>query len=153
MELSDRFDVITCLWSVLGHIRTEKRQTTLKGLGKLLSPSGRFFLDVNHRYNLLSYGIVPTTARYFHDRLFWTERSGDVTARWKLGDEIVSTNGHVFTHREIMRLAHAAGLELESRTVIDYEDGRIRKFSFLGNLLYVFRRSSRMDSSSAPQTS
>jgi hypothetical protein len=37
--------------------------------------------------------------------------------------------------------------------IVDYEDGSIRRFSFLGNLLYVFRPSSRIDSSSALQTS
>jgi hypothetical protein len=52
-----------------------------------------------------------------------------------------------------MRLANEAGLELEERLVIDYEDGRIRRFAFEGNLLYVFRRRSRIDSASAPQTS
>ena len=150
---SEQFDVVTCLWNVLGHLPSEKRQRALTEIAKLLSPSGRFFLDVNHRYNLRSYGIIPTALRYLHDQLFWTTRNGDVTARWKTAADTVSTYGHVFIHREVMRLAHSAGLELESRMVIDYEDGRVRRFSCLGNLLYVFRRSSRIDSSSAPQTS
>ena len=137
----------------MGHIAAEKRPRALSAIAKLLSPSGKFFLDVNHRYNLRSYGIVPTAFRYLRDQLFWTPRSGDVTARWKAGSVTVSTYGHVFIHQEVMRLAHSAGFELESRLVIDYEDGRVRRFSALGNLLYVFRRSSRIDSSSAPHTS
>jgi 2-polyprenyl-3-methyl-5-hydroxy-6-metoxy-1,4-benzoquinol methylase len=149
---AERFDVITCLWNVLGHIPTaEKRRRALFAIARLLAPQGRFFLDVNHRYNLRSYGILPTGARWIHDVFSPSEKNGDVRANW---DEAgVSTYGHVFTHREIMRLAEAAGFELEERLVIDYDSGRIRRFAFQGNLLYIFRRSSRMDSSSAPQTS
>jgi 2-polyprenyl-3-methyl-5-hydroxy-6-metoxy-1,4-benzoquinol methylase len=150
---SEQFDVVTCLWNVLGHIPGEKRPRALTAIAKLLSPSGKFFLDVNHRYNLRSYGIIQTAFRYVHDQLFWKPRTGDVTARWTTPSEPVSTYGHVFIHREVMRLAHSAGLELESRLVIDYGDGRVRRFSCLGNLLYIFRRNSRIDSSSAPQTS
>jgi hypothetical protein len=85
--------------------------------------------------------------------LFPNESNGDVTARWNVGEATISTYGHVFAQREIMRLADAGGLELEERVVVDYEDGRVRRSAFMGNLLYIFRRSSRMDSSSAPETS
>jgi SAM-dependent methyltransferase len=152
--VAERFDVITCLWNVLGHISTaEKRQHALSAIARLLAPKGRFFLDVNHRYNLLSYGILPTSARRVQDLFRRSEKNGDVIATWPVGDARISTYGHVFTHCEIMRLAQASCLELEERVVIDYESGRTRRFSFQGNLLYIFRRSSRIDSSSAPQTS
>ena len=150
--ISNRFDVITCLWNVLGHIPTaEKRRRALAAIASLLAPQGRFFLDVNHRHNLRSYGIFPTCARWIHDAFSPSEKNGDVLAGWEKAG--ITTFGHVFTHREIAHLAEAAGLELEERLVIDYDDGRIRRFSFQGNLLYIFRRSSRMDSASAPQTS
>lgn len=151
---SERFDVITCLWNVLGHVPSaEKRALALRAIARLLAPQGRFFLDVNHRYNLPSYGILPTSARWIQDLFSSSESNGDVIAKWHAGSAAISTFGHVFTHREIMRLAGAAGLELEERIVIDYESGRIRPFAFQGSLLYIFRRSSRIDSSSAPQTS
>lgn len=149
---AERLDVITCLWNVLGHIPTaEKRRRALTAIARLLAPQGRFFLDVNHRYNSRSYRIFPTAARWIHDFLSPSENNGNVLAQWS--DAGISTYGHVFTHREIMHLAEAAGLELEERLVIDYEDGRIRRFAFQGNLLYIFRRSSPIDSASAPQTS
>jgi SAM-dependent methyltransferase len=150
---SERFDVVTCLWNVLGHVPTQERHSALRAISNLLSPDGKFFLDVNHRYNLHAYGIFPTTARWIRDCFFPDERNGDVTARWKLGETTISTCGHVFTHLEIMRLADASGLELEERVVVGYEDGRVRRFSVMGNLLYIFRRSSPIDSVSAPQTS
>lgn len=149
---AERFDVITCLWNVVGHVPTEaKRFSALKAIARLLAPRGRFFVDVNHRYNLSSYGILPTVIRRVHDLFSRGENKGDVLASWN--EAGISTYGHVFTHREIMRLARAAGFELEERLVIDYEDGQIRRFAFQGNLLYIFRRSSRNDSASAPQTS
>ncbi len=151
---TDRFDVITCLWNVLGHIpNEEKRLRAIKGISCLLAPQGRFFLDVNHRYNARSYGVLPTAARRLRDLVLPGEHNGDALAKWNAADTKISTYGHVFTHREIMRLTLAAGLQMEDRIVIDYETGRPRRFAFQGNLLYVFRRSSRTDSSSAPQTS
>ncbi len=153
-SIAERFHVITCLWNVLGHIPTaDKRQRAFSSISGLLSPKGKFFLDVNHRYNLRSCGVLPTSTRWIHDLFYRNERNGDVIAKWNVGDASISTYGHVFTHREIIRLADAAGLELEERIVIDYQDGRLRRWSMQGNLLYIFRRSSRMDSSSAPQTS
>jgi SAM-dependent methyltransferase len=153
-KIAERFDIITCLWNVLGHIPTkEKRLQALSSVAGLLVPQGRFFLDVNHRYNLRSHGVLPTGARWIHDLFFRSENNGDVLAKWGVGETSISTYGHVFIHREIMRLADAAGLSLEERLVIDYDDGRIRRFAFQGNLLYIFRRSSRIDSANAPQTS
>lgn len=151
---AERFDVITCLWNVLGHVPTaEKRLRALTAIARLLAPQGRFFLDVNHRYYLHAYGVLPTSGRWLHDLFSPSETNGDVLAKWRAGEAAVSTYGHVFTHPEIMRLAALADLEIEERVVMDYEDGRTRRFAFQGNLLYVFRRSSRIDSFSAPQTS
>jgi methyltransferase family protein len=151
---TEQFDVITCLWNVLGHIPTAgKRQQALSAIACLLVLKGKFFLDVNHRYNLRSYGVLPTSARWIHDFFHRSERNGDVIAKWRVGEATISTYGHVFTHREIMRHAQAAGLEFEERIVIDYNDGRLCRWPVQGNLLYIFRRSSRIDSSSAPQTS
>src|SRR5262245_18459954 len=39
-----RFDVITCLWHVLGHIEADERRPSLARLKQLLSPSGTLFL-------------------------------------------------------------------------------------------------------------
>lgn len=151
---AERFDVITCLWNVLGHVPTaENRQRALTAIARMLAPSGNFFLDVNHRYNASSYGILRTSARCIRDFFFPGENNGNALAKWNAGDTQITTCGHVFTHAEITHLAAAAGLEMVERVVIDYESGCARRFAWQGNLLYVFRRSSRIDSSSAPQTS
>lgn len=138
---SAKFDLITCLWNVLGHIRSRQpRIQALRGIATLLSEKGMGFLDVNHRYNARSYGALPTAVRKFGDFLFPGEKNGDVTAKWSLGADCITTYGHVFTHREIVRMAQCAGLNLEERLVIDYDTGQVRRSIFQGNLLYVFRR-------------
>ena len=150
--IAERFDVITCLWNVLGHITTaQKRQQTISSAAHLLSERGLLFLDVIHRYNLRSYGVLPTGSRWIRDQLAWSDENGDVTAKWLAGT--ISTYGHVFTHREIVRLAKAAGLEIEERVVVDYNHGKKHRFACLGNLFYLFHRTSRIDSSSAHETS
>jgi len=138
---AEEFDVIICLWNVLGHIKgTTRRSRAMRGIKQRLSENGRFFMDVNHRYNARAYGVVPTMARIARDVLLPSGKNGDVVASWDLGAERISTYGHVFTHREIVRLAESAGLKMQERIVIDYDDGRVRRSGLQGNLLYVFRR-------------
>jgi 2-polyprenyl-3-methyl-5-hydroxy-6-metoxy-1,4-benzoquinol methylase len=153
-DFREKFDAITCLWNVLGHIRPkDERLRAVGAIGRLLSCGGRLFLDVNHRYNIRSYGIVRTVTRFLGDRLLPGNSRGDVLPTWSVAGRSISTYGHVFTHREIVELAREGGLEIEERLIVDYNCGSLHRYSFLGNLLYIFRRSSRRDSSSAPQTS
>jgi len=136
----ERFDVITCLWNVLGHVRgVSDRTQALTAAQNLLSEKGRFFMDVTHRYNVASSGLVPTAVRFLYDSVAPSHANGDVVASWDIGESCISTYGHVFTHREIMHLALASGLKLGERVVIDYQDGQVRASAFQGNLLYVFR--------------
>jgi 2-polyprenyl-3-methyl-5-hydroxy-6-metoxy-1,4-benzoquinol methylase len=138
-----RFDVVTCLWNVLGHVRPEAaRIEALRRMGLLATPRGRLFLDVTHRYNLRSYGFFRTVVRRLRDSLSFSERSGDVVASWALGESPCATYGHVFTDDEVRELAAAAGLVVEERRVVDYDTGQTRRWGFSGNLLYVMRRGS-----------
>jgi 2-polyprenyl-3-methyl-5-hydroxy-6-metoxy-1,4-benzoquinol methylase len=141
--IAERFDVITCLWNVLGHLPDgQKRIRVLKTAAQLLSAKGNLFVDFIHRYNVRSYGVLCTAARWLEDRVIPRESNGDVVATWNLNGKNISTCGHVFSHREIMLLAASAGLQLEERLIIDYQTGERRSFPCLGNLLYSFRRSS-----------
>jgi SAM-dependent methyltransferase len=142
-EIAERFDVITCLWNVLGHIpEFDTRVRALSAAAQLLSPAGLLFVDVIHRYNMRSYGATMTAARWLRDRILPGDSNGDVATRWQTAAGQITTYGHVFTDREMRRLANAAGLHRAERVVIDYDTGEIRRASWKGNLLYVFRRSS-----------
>ena len=127
---SGEFDVITCLWNVLGHV--SDRVEALRQFARLLAPEGRAILDVNHRYNARQYGVLPTLGRFLRDTVAWRETSGDVEFPWG--------KGHVFTHREMIALFGAAGLRVRKRIVVDYETGQVRRRSCEGQLLYVLAR-------------
>jgi len=141
-----RFDVITCLWNVLGHIRPQQSRTfALRRLGRLLSPHGRIFLDVHHRYNARSYGLPRTVLRFAQDHAVPAERRGDVTVAWSFAGLQCSTYGHVFTHREMLRLSRAADLHIAARYVVDYRTGELCRSGMQGHLLYVLGAGSSLN--------
>jgi 2-polyprenyl-3-methyl-5-hydroxy-6-metoxy-1,4-benzoquinol methylase len=140
------FDVITCLWNVLGHIfPASSRVEVLRQFGRLVSPTGRVFVDVNHRYNARQYGALPTAMRFLRDRVFPGERNGDVVVSWDVEGTRCRTAGHVFTRREFNSLCLSAGLQITKTFVVDYATGELRRWSSEGNLLYVLRSAERSE--------
>ena len=135
-----QFDVITCLWNVLGHIfPASARIGVLRQFARLVCPQGRIFIDVNHRYNVRHYGSLRTALRFLRDRLSWDEKNGDVVVSWDVGSEKYTTRGHVFTGKEFRSLARAAGLSIEKTFVVDYTTGDPRRWGWQGHLLYMLR--------------
>lgn len=134
------FDVITCLWNVLGHIFPHSaRVEALRQFARLASPRGRIFIDVNHRYNAAHYGSLRTGIRFLYDRVRPREKNGDVVVTWKLAGKLCHAPGHVFTDREFRSLARAADVALEQRWIVDYATGQLRRYGLQGNLLYMLR--------------
>ncbi len=134
------FDVITCLWNVLGHIfPAAARLEVLRQFARLLAPEGRIFIDVNHRYNARHFGAMATAMRFLWDRVSPNDANGDVKVVWDIDGHPCTTSGHVFTHREFAEMAQRASLRIEKRFVIDYASGELRQRSYEGNLLYVLR--------------
>jgi 2-polyprenyl-3-methyl-5-hydroxy-6-metoxy-1,4-benzoquinol methylase len=152
--IDGEFDVITCLWNVLGHIfPAASRLEVLRQFARLVSPQGRIFVDLQHRYNARHYGAIPTILRFLRDQLSWSETNGDVVVAWNIDELHCTTRGHVFTHREFRSLAHAAALNIENRFIVDYATGECRPRSVEGHLLYVLGRTGRTATRSAQQTS
>lgn len=136
-EMAPSFEVITCLWNVLGHVQGPlERLHALMRLKRLLVPGGMLFLDVNHRYNGAAYGWGKTAVRMFHDAIFPSETNGDVIVCWNVGDRVIQTKSHLFTHAEMKGLFLSAGLKPVMRWVINYETGAQHHFPFVGQLLY-----------------
>jgi 2-polyprenyl-3-methyl-5-hydroxy-6-metoxy-1,4-benzoquinol methylase len=149
--LEGKFDVITCLWNVLGHIfPASSREEVLRQFARLVSPQGRIFVDLHHRYNARHYGTLPTALRFLHDALRWNDTNGDAVVSWDVGQVQCTTRGHVFTHHEFRSMVHASSLNIETRFVVDYATGECRRWSIQGHLLYVL---SRTAFPSAQQTS
>jgi SAM-dependent methyltransferase len=140
-SVAGEFDSIVCLWNVLGHIFPASNRTEmLRQFARLVSPRGKVFVDVNHRYNAAQYGVFRTLSRIIYDWGFPSERNGNVAVVWDVAGTRCTTTGHVFTHKEFCRMAEAAGLRIEKRHVVDYAGGEQRRWTFQGNLLYVLRR-------------
>lgn len=136
-----QFDVITCLWNVLGHLEgPQQRASALWKFRNLLAPQGMVFLDVSHRYNAESYGWSMTFLRMTGDFFLRSEKQGDVAVAWKPGKQVIRTTGHVFTHSEIKRLVRSAELKILRRWIISYETGRESKLPLRGHLLYQLAR-------------
>jgi len=140
-DTGSQFDVITCLWNVLGHLESpQQRISALWKFRDLLAPKGTVFLDVSHRYNAESYGWSMTFMRMAGDLFLRSEKRGDVSVTWKAGARTIHTTGHVFTHREIKWLVRSAGLKILRRWIISYETGRESKLPLRGHLLYQLAR-------------
>ncbi len=157
-ERDKTFDNITCLWNVLGHIDDHAiRLRVLAKLGSMINSGGMIFLDVNHRYNAAAYGFFRTAVRILHDLVSPDIKNGDVVVGWRTpngSDHQCRTYGHVFTDAEVRQLVRSAGLSIEQRIVVDYDNGKTRRFAHQGNFLYVMRRgTSSSDSRNASQTS
>ncbi len=150
-QLEGKFDVITCLWNVLGHIfPSGSRLEVLRQFARLASPQSRILIDVLNRYNVRHYGAIPTALRFLRDRLRWSETNGDVLVAWDVEGVRFTTRGHVFTDGEFCSLAQEAGLNIEKRFAVDYSTGECRRWNIEGHLLYVLARTA---SRSAQQTS
>lgn len=131
------FELITCLWNVLGHVQdAQQRSNALARLKGLLAPKGMIFLDVIHRYNAAAYGWSKTVARIIHDTLVPSATNGDVTVSWQAGDTTIHTRSHVFTSAEMEALFRSAGLKPLQRWVIGYDTGAVCRRPFAGHLFY-----------------
>jgi SAM-dependent methyltransferase len=137
---AERFDVITCLWNVLGHLPDcAARTAALAGMRSLLAPDGRIFCDVNNRHNARAYGSGIVMLRRMLDKLAPDERRGDATFEWRVGDERIPARGHLFTPAEMDGIVQAAGLEVEQRLTVDYVSGQTSSCPRSGQLVYRLR--------------
>lgn len=138
-----RFDLITCLWNVLGHLpgRSE-RVRALSRMAELLSEQGVIFFDVNNRHNAAAYGRLRIFGRVVIDAVLPDERRGDASFDWRVGDRIFPAMGHLFTPAEIEGIITESGLQVEKRIAVDYATGRSSTSRFDGQLVYLVRRRS-----------
>jgi ubiquinone/menaquinone biosynthesis C-methylase UbiE len=140
-ESSLRFDVILCLWNVLGHIADPPRRlAALKSINRLLAPAGVLFIDVNNRHNAAAYGRLKVLARRCVDFLSPDERRGDAVYEWKMGGHTLPAMGHLFTPAEIEGMIAESGMRVARRLAVDYATGEFYASPYRGQLLYQAAR-------------
>ena len=121
---NSKFDVITCLWNVIGHIpNTNNRLMALKRMHDLLKSGGVVFIDVNNRYNARSYGWGEIMKRVVYDLIFPKNNKGDTIYKLKIDEQTITGMGHLFTPREINNLIKNAGFRIKKCYVLDYRTG------------------------------
>ena len=132
-----KFDVVLCLWNVLGHLPGRPRRlAALAAMKRVLAPGGTVFLDVNNRHNARAYGRYKVLARRAIDFLSPDERRGDVAYEWRVGGASLPAMGHLFTPAEIEGIIVESGLEVTRRVAVDYATGGYSASPYRGQLLY-----------------
>ncbi len=131
-----KFDLITCLWNVFGHIEgNEYREKALLNIYELLSADGIVAIDVNNRYNLSHYGLRAFLKNIWNDLMRDRKRG---VFPLKLGDCF----SEVYIHNpfEIVKAAVKCGLRPRKRYYVSYSNGSIVKTFLSGQILYFFEK-------------
>ncbi len=139
-SLAGEYDLVLCLWNVLGHTPEQTRKMALVNLLSLAGNSGVIILDVNNRYNISQYGIKAVAGNILKDIFFPRDSNGNFILRVDTESGNIQTVVHLFNPFEIEQLFRAVGLKIVKRRVIDYTDGSFCKTIFGGQLVYKLAR-------------
>lgn len=139
--LSNKHDLITCLWNVIGHIPSKDRVNFLKSIRSHLTYNGRLFLDVNNRNNISHYGLINVSHNILRSLIVGNSKSGDFPLFLETRkNEVISTSVHIFTNSEILVLFREAGLSVVRQWSICYSTGRRMNSIWHGQLLYELKQ-------------
>jgi SAM-dependent methyltransferase len=131
-----KFDLITCLWNVLGHVGDfNDRKNVFRKVATLLSDTGVFIFDVNNRYNITHYGHqnVMRNLTLDHQK---AERAGWFT----LEENGAYTDVYVHCPFDIEQYLVDLNLQVEKVEYIDYKTGDKKMTFFEGQLLYYITK-------------
>lgn len=131
-----KFNLITCLWNVLGHVGDfEDRKNVFIKIETLLADDGVFIFDVNNRYNIAHYGMknVMNNINAEHQT---PEKAGWFT----LNQDGHKTNVYVHNPFEIDSYLKDINLKVEKVEYIDYSTGEKKETFFEGQLLYYIKK-------------
>lgn len=133
------FDIITCLWNVLGHVDGNKIDQALTNIYKHLSSNGLAIIDVNNRHNIKQYGKIAIK-NVIKDFFNYEYSNGDIHFDMKIGEVLLPSDVHVFTASEIEKLFNKNKLEIVKKKYVNYKTGKIENNKFSGQIFYVLRR-------------
>lgn len=135
----ERFDIILCLWNVLGHMSTpKKRLKALINMKKLLKNNGKIFIDVSNRYNIAYYGWLNVLTNMIKDLIFHSERNGEFAYNLRINKLVsIPSSNHFFTPYEMKTLIEKAGLSIDRQLYVNYSTGLIESTFLKGSLFYV----------------
>jgi SAM-dependent methyltransferase len=124
---SAHFDVVWCLWNVLGHaLEHQQRHRAIEHIAATLRSGGRLFIDVSNRYNIAQYGLGTVAGNVWADVVRSNPENGTVgyAIAVALGKTIASSS-HFFHPGELAPLFFAANLRPLKRVFVHYQSGAI----------------------------
>lgn len=137
-SLKEKFDCVTCLWNVLGHIPEKNVLTALTNIKEHLSPTGVAIIDINNRQNIKQYGW-RAVRNFIKDTFCYKFRNGNIDFLLDVHNNKVPASVHLFSKKEFETLLEKSGLAIQYCHFINYQNGHIEKNSFAGQLCYVLR--------------
>lgn len=136
-RIEDRFDNVTCLWNVLGHVESmRERVRALRAMATCLVPGGTLQFDVNNRYNVRAYGWRSAARQRLRDWRHPERSNGEVAVEIVVGATTVRGRGYLFSPAEVDAMVADAGLRVIRRAWVDYDTGRLRATRYEGQLFY-----------------
>ena len=140
-ELENKFDVVTALWNVFGHINSiENLEKSLTNIRGYLREEGRLIIDVNNRVNANSYGTLVAIYRLIIDAFYFRRKRGDVRTKWNINGEEVIGYGHIFSPYEIKSLLKSFGFKIEDVIFVNYNNGNLSTNMFNGQMFIVSKK-------------
>ena len=118
------FDVITCVWNVLGAIEEpERRLAALHGMKERLALAG-LFVDVHNRYNVAAAGLRRVVARMARDLVTPSQANGLVSFTWRSTASAFQP-ADICSDPEMRRLFAAARLTPVRHAFVHYDTGQV----------------------------
>jgi SAM-dependent methyltransferase len=135
-ETSEKYDLITCLWNVLGHFDSfDSRLLFFKKVSNLLSEEGLLVFDVNNRYNINHYGYKNVAQNLYKDHL-----QDDDRGLFSLGLQNIETTVYVHSPFDILTYIKNSELYILKEYYPNYNTGEIESTYFEGQLLYFIQK-------------
>lgn len=137
MEDEKKFDLITSLWNVIGHFPDFEYKTKFfEKINMLLTRDGVFIFDVNNRFNIAQYGVMPVIRNFANDIIY-----GQVSGFFKLQlSEKVNTEVYIHKPGELEKYITNAQLKIHKKFYVNYNSGVIEKSPLQGQLVYIINK-------------
>jgi len=136
-----RFDVILCLWNVLGHIEgSVARERAILNMSQALNDVGRIYIDVSNRHNVSHYGWKTVLKNIATDLLNPNRNNGTLTYDIQVAeDKSIEAHSHFFNPNELLALFKRAGLNTVMTAYVNYGTGK-EAGPWSGSIFYVLER-------------
>ncbi len=135
------FDIITCLWNVLGHVGAQPRCVqAIQNFHNSLTEAGYVIIDVNNRYNSRQYGVFRVWKNVLRDLFRPRFSNGDYVISMNSEEGTIKTTTHLFTPFEMRKIIRSAGMKIMHELYVDYGTGKQVSSWSKGQLLYILKK-------------